>query len=51
MAGPNPITAGHPPARASWAPGLALPSPPQVGSGCKGLGIQQFLHVVLKSIH
>ena len=36
----NPITAGHPTARAGWAPGLALPSPPKAGSGCTVLGVQ-----------
>ena len=40
LARPNPITASHPAARAGWAPGLALPSPPKAGSGCTMLGVQ-----------
>ena len=37
MANPNPITASHPAARAGWAPGLVVASPPIAGSGCRGL--------------
>lgn len=40
LARPNPITASHPAARAGWAPGLALPSPPKAGLGCTVLGVQ-----------
>lgn len=51
IARPNPITAAHPAARAGRHQALAMPSPPPiVGLGSRGLWIQKFLHLVLKSL-